>query len=172
MGVQTLLTDDEFLNLPESECKQELLDGELIELPPAKLFHSDISAVFYELLRTVLPGKRVKMEAGYRLRSRRWFIPDVSVTWPDQRVENDYLQRAPMLAIEIISRGNTAESVELKVSAYLEDGAAEVWAVYPKSGLMMVYRKDATLRIPAGQSYHCDLFNLTITPELRVPPAR
>ena len=100
MGVLTLLTEEEFLSLPDTPGKQELLDGELIELPPAKLSHSELVKRFVDLLRTVLHASRVWSETGYRLQPRRWLTPDVSVSWPDQRVENDHFQGAPMIAIE------------------------------------------------------------------------
>ncbi len=171
MGMLTLLTEEEFLNLPEAPEKQELLDGELIELPPAKLSHSAIAKRLMALLRTALDESRLWIDAGYRLRSGRWLIPDVSVTWPDQRVENDYFQGSPMLAVEIVSRGNTAESLDRKVGAYLEDGAAEVWIVYPRTGTMMVFRSDATLRIAADAEYHSDRIGVTVAPAHRTAPA-
>ncbi len=167
MGVSTLLTEEEFLNLPETPGKQELLDGELIELPPAKLSHSALVKRIVRLLETVLQESRVWIETGYRLRPRRWFIPDVSVSWPEQHVEDDYFQGAPMLAIEIASRGNTAESLDQKVAAYLEEGAEEVWVVYPKTRSMVVFRKESTLRVSAEAEYRCDLIGITVTPEHR-----
>src|SRR6266566_4743364 len=99
MSATTLLTWEEFLDLPETPGKQELLDGELIALPPAKFTHMQIVMAFYDLLKTALPKSRVLMETGYQLR-RGWLQPDVSVCWPGQAVENDWLQGAPMVAIE------------------------------------------------------------------------
>ena len=37
MSATTLLSWEQFLELEETACKQELLDGELITLPPAKM---------------------------------------------------------------------------------------------------------------------------------------
>jgi Uma2 family endonuclease len=172
MSVSTLLTEEEFLNLPETPCKQELLDGELIELPPAKRSHSQIVKRFVRLLETVLDETRVWSETGYRLGPRRWLTPDVSVSWPDQPVENDYFQSSPMVAIEIASRGNTAENLDRKVSAYLETGAEEIWVVYPKTRSMVVFRKDSTQRVPADAEYRCALIGVTVTPEHRAPAIR
>jgi hypothetical protein len=44
--------------------------------------------------------------------------------------------------------------------AYLEEGAAEVWVVYPKRHKMNMIRKDATLRVTG--EYHCDLIGVTV----------
>src|SRR5690242_17812402 len=118
MGTKTLLTMGEFLKLPDSPGKQELLDGELISSPPAKRSHMEISKRLVELFRSVLDSSRVWFETGYQLHERM-LQPDVSVTWPDQRVQDDWFQGSPMIAVEFASRGNSAEEIEAKVAAYL-----------------------------------------------------
>ena len=142
MGVVTLLTAEEYLNMPETPGKHELLDGELISLPVANKFHNDISRSFEDLLRAALGRPRVWLVEGYRLR-RGWLIPDVSAIWPDQPA-GEWFEGAPMIAIEIVSRGNSAEEIQRKRAAYLEEGAAEVWIVYPVSRVMDVFRKDGS----------------------------
>src|SRR5277367_3633394 len=136
MGAVTLLTAEEYLNMPETPGKHELLDGELISLPVAKKLHADIGLEFLDLLRTELPRPRARIAEGYRLR-RGWLIPDVSATWPDQRV-GEWFEGSPMIAIEIVSAGNSAEEIDRKTEAYLEEGAAEVWIVYPGTRTMKV----------------------------------
>ena len=171
MGTRTLLSEEEFLALPEFVGKQELLDGELVELPPAKLFHGQLAKLIARLLETALDSSRVYIEVGYRLGPRRWLIPDVSVTWPNQQVEDDWPQGSPMVAIEIASRGNTAAQMEKKRVLYLEGGAAEVWEVYPKMRTMLVSRRDGTLHVGPTEDYRCELFGITVTPEYRTPAA-
>src|SRR6185312_4443276 len=104
MSAITQLTAEEFLNLPDYPGKQELLDGELISLPPAKLYHSEIARAFQELLMSALPKSRVRFFEGYQLK-RGWLIPDVSANWPDQP-RGEWFQGSPMIAVEIVSRGN------------------------------------------------------------------
>ena len=166
-----LLTEDEFLNLPELTGKQELLDGELIQLPPARYSHGELSKRLVKTLGTVLDESRIWTEIGYRLRPGRWLIPDVSVSWPDQPIDDDWFQRSPMIAIEIASRGNTGEELEQKTAAYLEGGAAEVWVIYPKTRGMVVSRKDCVLRIASDADYRCDLIGITLKPADRTPVA-
>jgi Uma2 family endonuclease len=74
-----------------------------------------------------------------------------------------------MIAIEIASRGNTAQELESKTAAYLEQGAAEVWVLYPKTQTIIVSRKDAVLRIGAGETYRCEPLDLTLISDFRVP---
>ena len=90
--------------------------------------------------------------AAYQLR-RGWLIPDVSVTWPDQPV-SEWFQGSPMIVIEIVSRGNTAWEIDRKVGAYLQEGDAEVWMVYPATRSMTVFRTDETLRVT--DVYRCE----------------
>jgi Uma2 family endonuclease len=169
MSTKTLLTVEEFLELPDQPGKQELLNGELISLPPAKLEHSDISLELFELLRSVLSKGRVRIETGYRLH-HSILQPDVSVTWPDQRVDRGWLGGAPMLAVEVVSPSNSAEEIESKIAVYLAEGAAEVWVIYPKPGIMTVSNRERTLRF-SGE-YPCDLLGLTVDLQRLLHPAR
>ena len=158
MSTLAKLTDEEFLNLPDEPGKQELLDGELIALPPAKDNHSRCAMSLLLLLIDAVGRERVRYEAGYRLK-RGWLIPDVSVTWPNQPVD-EWLLGAPMIPIEIASRGNTAEEIEGKIAAYLEEGAAEVWILHPRTRTLRVVRKGHDLRVTGD--YHCELIGVDI----------
>jgi len=164
-----MLSDDELLNLPDTPGKRELLDGELIDLPPAKWYHSAIAKKLMYLLATVLDQSRVWIEVAYWLRDGRWLIPDVSVSWPDQPTESGWYKGSPMLAVEIASRGNTAEELESKTALYLEQGAAEVWVLYPKTQTIVVSRKHDILRIAPGDTYYCELLNLNVISGFWVP---
>jgi Uma2 family endonuclease len=168
MAAVTLLTAEEYLNMPETPGKHELLDGELISLPPAKRKHNNLARRFWRLLETVLDDSRIWTGEGYQLR-RGWLIPDVSANWPDQK-EGEWFLGAPMIAIEIISRGNTAEEVNRKTEAYLEEGAAEVWVVYPTSRSMNVFRKDGSFVRVTG-IYDCALIGLQLDLQKLLPTA-
>jgi len=166
MGATTQLTIEEFLSLPREPGKQELLDGELIAWPPAKLSHKRISLDLYRLLVAALSKSRVWHETGYQLR-RGWLQPDVSVTWPDQPVENDWFQGAPMIAIEVVSPANRPEHIDKKTAVYLEEGAAEVWVIYPGTRSMTVFRKESWERVTG--SYACGLLNLAVDLRSLIP---
>ena len=103
MNTATWLSEEEFLDLPQSAGRQEFRDGELIELPPAKYVHSELIKRLVKLLLTVLDESRVWSETGFRLRKGRWVSPDVAVTWPDQPRFEGYFHRSPMIAIEVAS---------------------------------------------------------------------
>lgn len=146
MGTTTLLTFEEFEQLPTEPGKMELLDGELIQLPPGKLKHTKIIHRLYEMLKPIVEAGGVEaglgeiyMEAGYKMGRRAWLQPDVSVSHLDQP-SADYFEGAPALAIEVISEANTAEQTDRKVKTSLANGSTEVWVVYPKTECVWVFR--------------------------------
>jgi len=169
MHSRTMLSEEEFLSLPDIPGKQELLDGELIDLPPAKHYHGVIAKKLMRFLASVLDDSRVWHEDAYCLREGSWLIPDVSVSWPDQPIERGWLKGSPMLAIEIASRGNTAQELESKTALYLEQGAAEVWVLYPKTQTVVVSRKEDVLRVGRGSAYYCELLGLNVISNFWVP---
>jgi Uma2 family endonuclease len=57
MGAVTLLTAEEYLNMPETPGRYELPDGELISLPVAKRFHNKIGRSFEDLLQPHWAGR-------------------------------------------------------------------------------------------------------------------
>ena len=160
---------EEFLRLADVPGKQELLKGELISLPPAKRSHMEISKRLVDIFRSVMDGERVWFETGYQLHGQM-LQPDVSVTWPNQRVEDDWFQGAPMIAVEVASRGNTAEEIEGKVAAYLEEGAAEVWVVYPKTRSMTVSSNERVTRVTG--THQCDMLGLQVDVHSLVAPGK
>jgi Uma2 family endonuclease len=150
--VKTLLTFEEFEQLPDQPGKRELLRGELIELPPADYEHSDITHRIFKLLDSALERAhacgeagelaRVFHETGYLLPGEGWLVPDVSVTHAGQRVEK-YLIGAPAIAIEVISPSNTIKRIDTKAALYFQFGAREVWRDFPRT-------KQVTIQVPGS----------------------
>jgi len=144
----SLLTFEEFERLPDEPGKRELLEGELIELPPPEFLHSFIGERIYLLLIAALSAAhtrgeaselgRIHHEMGYRLSRNAYVIPDVSVTHARQALEK-YLGGAPAIAIEVISPSNSAEAMETKTELYFRYGAREVWRFYPKTGYAVIH---------------------------------
>jgi Uma2 family endonuclease len=138
----SLLTFEDLERMPDEPNKIELLDGELIRLPPPKKKHMMSAHRFYELLKPWVRQRagfgEVYLEMGYRFGQHSWLVPDVSIEHPGQPGE-DYLKGAPVLAIEIISKSNTADQMDRKVKTYLANGGQEVWVVYPKTRCVWVF---------------------------------
>jgi Uma2 family endonuclease len=160
MGTKTLLTVDEFLQLPDEPGKQELLGGEVIALPPAKIQHTAAIRRMSRFLERNSDEDRVWVEAGFRL-SASILQPDIAVTWPEQKhAPGDYHLGAPMIAIEVASPGNAAPDLESKVQTYLKEGAAEVWVIFPSLGSMTVHTSTQITRIT--ETYTCSSLGVTV----------
>ena len=136
-----LVTFEDLERLPEEPGKTELLDGELIQMPPAKRRHNKVAKrLFLRLFQLIeslsahgadLGLGEVEIEMGYKLGRNpdSWLIPDVSITHRDQPGD-DYYEGAPLIAIEVISESNTAAKIDRKIEKYLANGGEEVWVVY------------------------------------------
>jgi Uma2 family endonuclease len=140
-----LVTFEDLERLPEEPGKTELLDGELIQMPPAFLPHNISSEELHfrlrQLVETLRSGNtarglgKVHHEMGYKIGKGpdSWLIPDVSITHSNQAASDKYYEGAPLIAIEIISESNTARYVDRKIKKYLAHGSQEVWVLYPKT---------------------------------------
>ena len=81
-----LLTFEEFERLPDRPGKRELVEGELIELPPAEIRHDRSSRrIFLKLHNAVeaahargeaLELGEVCIESGFKLSSKTWVKPE------------------------------------------------------------------------------------------------
>ena len=139
MTTTSLMTFADFEQMPDAPGKQELIDGELIEMPPARLKHMNISRRVYDHLRSGASGNLTYHETGYRI-GRGWLQPDVSVIRPKQETDGGYLSGSPALAVEVLSPSNRASRIERKLTLYFAEGAEEVWLIDPSKGTMSVYR--------------------------------
>lgn len=136
--------------MPEEPGKTELLDGELIQMPPAKRSHNKLGKRLFlrlfQLAETLsaqgmaLGFGDVEFEMGYKIGSKpdSWLIPDVSITHSNQSGD-DYYEGAPLIAIEVISESNTAAKIDRKIEKYLANGGQEVWVVYGETRRVLTY---------------------------------
>jgi len=160
------LTFADFEQLAEGTDTLELLQGELIRVPPPKRKHMECAHRLYEALRVALESKPPRLgtpyiEMGYRIDRDTWLRPDVSVSAAGQRGD-DYFEGAPALAIEIVSESNSAAEMEAKTEVFLANGASEVWLIYPKAQRAWIYRA-------SGSAERVEELASPLLPNLRVP---
>jgi len=155
MGTTALTTFAELEALPEIEGKRELIDGELIEMPPPENNHSRVAKRILILLLARLGESRVWQDhTGYRIGSG-WIEPDVSVSWPDQRFDGKYFVGSPLIAVEILSPG---EEIDRKLTLYFADGAQEVWVIDTKRQAVTIYSRldDKVIRDAADREFRSE----------------
>jgi Uma2 family endonuclease len=165
MGTTTTpMTFEEFERLDFDADQVELLEGELIRMPPATSPHMDIVEALFLLLRAAVESCRerlqvgtVHVERGYLLPgpSKSWLQPDVSLAHP-QQTSGRYYEGAPMLAFEVVSENDRASDLNAKVRKYLAHGAHEVWVIYPKERNAQVFHQSGKVALE-DQKIHSDL---------------
>ena len=155
MGARTLLSLEDLAGLPDDGMRYELSEGELIAKPPPKARHSRVARNVYDRFSAELKTRGVGepfFEAAYVLtRDRRTLrVPDVSVLSAGrarQIPEDEYIEGAPDLAVEVVSPSKTAEDLDKKIHEYITAGAKVVWAVYPKTRNVHVHRAGGTFHV-------------------------
>ena len=139
----------------------ELIDGVLVE----KVMGAKESLVAMELgyhLKSFLANQPLGVvlgEAGMlQLRPRLVRIPDVSfISW-DQMPNGEFPSEPipnlfPDIAVEVLSRSNTAAEMRLKVSEYFDAGSRLVWIIDPETQTAEVYTApDECRRLKATQA--------------------
>jgi Uma2 family endonuclease len=163
MSTTAVITFEEFERLPDIEGKRELIDGEVVTMPPPDYDHSVIAQQLLLLLFSRLPRPRRAWPdgTGYRV-GDGWIQPDVSVSWPGQIRDGKYLLGSPQIAVEILSPG---EQHERKLTLYFAGGAQEVWTMEPRHKTMTVYLRQGSeiLRRAVDREFHSEALQITFT---------
>ena len=144
MSTAVLFTLEEFIARPERDDwqKEELIEGELIVSPGAKVSHAYIVDEIRKGLRPLEEqGFVISNDFSCILRPRSMPIPDLAVVgrerWNAAAKADAWLEDSPELVIEVSSPSN--RKLHVKASVYLEHGAEQVWIVYPKRHSVIVY---------------------------------
>ena len=130
------VTEAEFLSLPESMDKVELIDGEVVVSPSPSLAHQIIVQRLLHALMSWVDGQEAAISVGHgpldiRFGPDRILQPDVFVIL--DRVPFRHrgpLDRVPELCIEVISGNRTHDRVT-KRFLYAAAGVREYWIIDP-----------------------------------------
>ena len=130
----------------------ELIDGVLVEKPKG-LYESVLASVLIQLLGSYLQTHPLGFVSGpdgtVRLKPALVREPDVAfVSWDrlpgGLRAAEAIPSVAPDLAVEVLSKGNTAAEMRRKVSEYFAAGTERVWILDPKKRSVRVYTGPGT----------------------------
>ena len=152
---QRALTAEEFWHLPGDGKRRELVRGEVVEELPPGGKHGAVALELGARLRGWTrggPGGFAGVESEFVLRRDPHTVrgPDVSYVRaariPSGGVPERFWEIPPDLAIEVVSPGESAETVREKVRDYLETGTPLVWVVYPKTREVVVHTPDGLAR--------------------------
>ena len=145
--VGALLSIEDLEKMPDDCLHRELIEGELIELPPPKSGHALVSRRIFLILNAFVSSHAlgiVLFESGHLVRDdrRTWIQPDVSFLRAgsyESLDPNSYATGAPDLAVEVISPSETARSIHLKTGILLSSGTQEVWNFYSDTRTVEVH---------------------------------
>ena len=131
----------------------ELINGEIILSPDPKAPHYDVCERIYKFLERTCeePAYKVLQRINLQMKNPYYMpSPDVMVIdyakWIEAQTSG-YPKATPLLVVEVISPANRRRATAAKVQGYLEDGAPEVWVIYPKRRTVDVHRPSVTLSI-------------------------
>ena len=163
MATQTLLTFEQFMDLPDQEGVWlfELDEGTLIEMSYPIFSHGAIQANAAGELRNHLQQTSadflLSLNAHFRLGPATVRAPDVCLvrrsSYEAMKVVRGALVGTPDLAVEVVSPSDTAVDIDRKVAQYLQAGATAVWVFYPETRHVMIYRRSGETRmVSSGQT--------------------
>lgn len=90
-------------------------------------------------------------EVGVRLPNENFRVPDLAYFTADQHfaaVKGEH--PIPELAIEIISKSESAQHVINKITDYFASGVKVVWYIYPKTETIYVYTSPKNIKVCEG----------------------
>jgi Uma2 family endonuclease len=156
----------ELSHLPEnSEKRLELVEGVLIEMPPAGALQggctSDLGIEVGIHVKHNQLGYVTAPETGYILFKNpdgkdTVRAPDVGFVSKERLPEglpDGYVPCAPDLAIEVVSPNDKAIEIQNKINDHLKYGTRLVWVVYPKLKTAMAYTPHSVQLIPTDGSW-------------------
>jgi Uma2 family endonuclease len=134
------VTYEQWLLMPEiRDATEEVVNGEIRIMPPAKLRHAWIVARLNGLLLPQLDQRQVVVLTGsfgliIRKEPPTSRVPDLAMFEVATMVEQDgYIHSAPQLLVEVLSPSNNRREREEKLGDYAALGVPEVWVVSPEA---------------------------------------
>jgi Uma2 family endonuclease len=180
MAIRTKMTAQDLWRLGEGDVRRELVNGEVIEMPPVGGTHGRtsirIGRRLDEHVERQADGEVVGGDVGFILQlandPERVRAPDVAFVsrerLPEGRLPEKFIIGAPDLAVEILSPSDNPVEVQQKVRDYLEAGSRLVWIVAPAARTVTVYRPDGSARLLRE---HETLEGEDVLPGLSIPLA-
>ena len=156
MSTAVHITLDEFLARPEREDNQreELIEGEVILSPAAKVWHAAIVDRLREQLALLKQqGFVLPNDFACILGDTSMPAPDLSAVrlerWRQAEANDSWLEASPALVIEVASPSN--RKLHRKAEIYLEYGAEQVWIVYRKTKTVTVITSEGSTEARIGE---------------------
>ncbi|MDR7471118.1 MAG: Uma2 family endonuclease [Armatimonadota bacterium] len=178
MATRARLTARDLWERGKSDLRLELVNGQIVEMPPPGGLHGrvtvKIASRLDEYVRQHGGGEVVAGDVGFVLHlptdPERVRGPDVAFIstrrLPEGQLPEGFVEGAPDLAVEVLSQSDNPVDVQQKVRDWLEGGARLVWVVAPQARTVTVYRPDGSARLLRDQEM---LEGEQVLPGLTIP---
>ncbi|MBX2799637.1 MAG: Uma2 family endonuclease [Myxococcales bacterium] len=148
LSAPDLVSEEEFLSLPETTQRVELLDGEVIVARSPTWGHQNLVGRFYRALAAWAdehpPAAVALAPLDVRFGPGRILQPDVLLVLQGIPMNASMpLDVMPDLVIEVLSRRRSYDRITKRV-VYAEAGVAEYWVVDGTRKLVEVHTEDGT----------------------------
>ena len=148
-----LLTADDLLAMPDDGMRRELIQGELIEMPPASDDHgfvgTEVSWQIESFIRQRRLGRGRMAETGFQLASDTVLAPDYAFISYERMAgrppSRGYAQVVPDLVVEVFSPGDRQPQLDRKIRIWLEAGVRLALVVYPQRQEVYAYHADGSV---------------------------
>lgn len=145
-----LMTTEEFARLPDDGRRSELVNGEVVEIPPGNLEHGHVGIQFGGILAAyasandagyvsgIDPGIRLTRDPDTVRAPNVCFYVRDRVPPPEVRAQG-WPEIVPDLVAEVVSPSATARQIEEKVAEWLAAGVRLVLVLYPSTQTVAAY---------------------------------
>jgi Uma2 family endonuclease len=129
------ITVQEYMRMGEAhvfahEARLELMEGEIVEMPPIGSAHAAVVCTLDTLLREVAPRAMVRVQSPLVLGERSAPQPDVMLLRPRaDRYYNSHPTAADALLVVEVAGTTLMYDLEVKRPLYARAGVAELWIV-------------------------------------------
>lgn len=158
-----LLTVKDLETMPLDDGRYELIDGELVEMPPsggiASSVGARVTARIVAQADAAGAGTVFGADGGFKLFPDRETVrvPDVAFVSAERLPPPDQLvgfpQLAPDLVVEVLSPSERPSEVAAKVQMYLDAGVRMIWLVEPQDRTITVLQPgQPARRLVAGDT--------------------
>lgn len=147
---RTKLTAVDLLRLRSDPAKRcELIDGELIEMPPPGARHGrlafHVGLTLGKFVEGTHLGSMYAAETGFLIRRNpdRVRGPDVAFVSRERLPgpsPDGYLELAPDFVVEVVSPSDTATEVNERVEDWLQAGTLVVWTMDASTKTVLIWR--------------------------------
>jgi Uma2 family endonuclease len=129
------ITVEEYMRMGEAhvfahQARLELMEGEIVEMPPIGSAHAAVVCTLDKLLREVAPRAMVRVQSPLVLGERSAPQPDVVLLRPRaDRYYDSHPTAADALLVVEVADTTLMYDLEVKRPLYARAGVAELWVV-------------------------------------------